>query len=367
MAVEAIYEAWDHGRAVAVLDPTASAAAIRTQLNLLAPTHRVDATGRSPLPNGMLCSEGTCAVVFTSGTTGIPKMVELSAQARDAAASAVNTELNVTTDDSWLLTLHPGTVAGLAILARARASHAKVIVHHQFDPEAVMRTSATLTSMVPTQLLRCEPYGPPPFRAVLAGGGPALGPLPEGWPIHLTYGMSETWGGVIHDGYPLPGVHVRTDADGVIELRTPTVCNGYRGASPDTSSPFTADGWFRTSDIGHIATDGRLTVLGRVDDVINTGGHKVHPLTVEAAIQAVYPDMEVAIFGQADPEWGQRVVAVIVPPKNAKAPTLQDLRDHLPLERYQLPTELQIATGLPRSEHGKLLRSQLSMQFGCKE
>ena len=130
-----------------------------------------------------------------------------------------------------------------------------------------------------------------------------------------TYGMTETAGGCVYDGEPLDGVRARV-TDGGVELAGPVLALGYRRDPVATAEAF-ADGWFRTRDAG-VLPDGRLTVTGRLDDVVITGGVNVAPAAVEAALRE-HPDVaDAVVFGRPDDEWGQRVVAAVVPAPGAR-------------------------------------------------
>lgn len=168
-----------------------------------------------------------------------------------------------------------------------------------------------------------------------------------------TYGMTETCGGVVYDGVPLDGVEVRTRR-GVVVLRTPTIMEGYRGEPPF------GGGWFETGDLG--TWDGEvLRVLGRADSMILSGGENVSPEEVEALLASHPAVAEVAVAGRDDPEWGQRVVAYVVPTEGA-APTLDDLRSHVKARAasYKAPRELVLVDSLPRLPSGKVARASLS-------
>ena len=153
------------------------------------------------------------------------------------------------------------------------------------------------------------------FDAVLVGGAATdadllTRALEAGVAVVTTYGMTETCGGCVYDGEPLDGVRVRV-TDGGVELAGPVLALGYRLDPAATAESF-ADGWFRTRDAG-VLEDGRLTVTGRLDDVVITGGVNVSPAAVEAALRA-HPDVaDAVVFGRPDEEWGQRVVAAVVP------------------------------------------------------
>jgi O-succinylbenzoic acid--CoA ligase len=194
---------------------------------------------------------------------------------------------------------------------RARANDLPLVVHERFD---VHRFAAerrpTLVSLVPTQLVRLLDAGADlsRYRAILLGGGAAPAGLLDraaatGARVVTTYGMSETCGGCVYDGRPLDGVDVRTDAEGRIHLRGAVVMREYR-LSPGLTAEALVDGWLRTADVGE--WDGeRLTVHGRLDDVVVTGGEKVHAGQV-AALLATHPAVrDVVVVGVPDAEWGE--------------------------------------------------------------
>jgi O-succinylbenzoic acid--CoA ligase len=128
----------------------------------------------------------------------------------------------------------------------------------------------------------------------------------------------------------------------------------------DGTDPKDSDGWFRTGDVGSLG-DGRLRVFGRVDDVIITGGENVWPVAVEALLVALPSVREVAVVGRDDDEWGQRVVAVVVPSDPTAPPTLDELRSTVKehLGPWAAPRELELCETLPRTALGKIRRSAL--------
>ena len=175
--------------------------------------------------------------------------------------------------------------------------------------------------------------------------------------------MSETAGGCVYDGRPLDGVEVTVDAGGRISLGGPTVAAGYR--NPVVPDPFVEPGWFRTDDIGAIDDSGTLSILGRVDDAISTGGLTVLPGLVEAAL-ATHPAVaECAVFGVADERLGQRVVAAVVL-EPATTITVAQLRSHVSgsLPATAAPREVHIVDTLPRKGIGKVDRRELMRMFG---
>jgi O-succinylbenzoic acid--CoA ligase len=235
-----------------------------------------------------------------------------------------------------------------------------------FDPAAVAAEGrAVFTSVVPTMLGRLLEAGADltRFRAILVGGAHLSPDLREraeiaGARIVETYGLTESCGGVVYDGLPLPGTQMSIDADGGIRLKGPTLMLGYRFDDAGTVASLTPDGWLRSGDAGEIDQEGRLHVVGRIDDLINTGGERVWPREVEAALRDNPQVAEVAVGGPVDPEWGQRVVAWVVPADPADPPTLEGLRGSAAttLARHKLPRELVLVATLPRTPSGKLRR-----------
>lgn len=307
---------------------------------------------------------GTAVVVATSGSTGAPKGVELSASA--LSASAVATHARLGGPGQWLLTLPAHHIAGVQVIVRSLlAGYAPVLRGTQAFASAVasMTGARRYTSLVPTQLVRLldDPVGLDALRtfdAVLLGGAATPAPLLEraraaGVPVWTTYGMSETAGGCVYDGRPLDGVRVRL-VDGVVELAGPVLASGYRLDPAATASAF-VDGWFRTTDLG-VWEDGSLSVVGRADFMINTGGVKVAPAAVEAVLSAQPGVAEVCVVGLDSDEWGQMVAAVVVP-----AGPVPDVSSLLAAVRARLggpatPKVVRFVSSLPLQGPGKIDR-----------
>lgn len=292
---------------------------------------------------------GTALVLRTSGSTGTPREVLLGADALRASGAATHERLGG--PGHWLLTLPPTHVAGVQVVARAHAAGRGLTVAPPGEPftpggfaalvARAPRGERRYVSLVPTQLHRLVAAadagtddgaaGLDALRAldaVLLGGAatpPAL--LRRAWSagvrVVTTYGMTETCGGCVYDGVALPGARVRLvpadDADpGVVELSGPFLAHGYLGEPDATAAAFRTDDdgtrWFRTSDVGRL--DGPpdapvLTVLGRADDVIVSGGVNVAPAAVEAVVGEVAGVGEACVVGVPHPEWGHEVVAVV--------------------------------------------------------
>ena len=342
-----IRRAWDAGHAVLVLDPRA-------------PDPEVERiVGRMRLDAGV--APEVAAVVVTSGTSGVPKGVELTWDGLAASAAAVSEALEVGAGDRWLACLPLHYVAGLAVVGRAWATGTPVTVLGGFNVAAVAAAGATLVSLVPTMLRRLWAAGVDTdrFRRILLGGGPVR---ERGGNLVATYGLTETWGGVVHDGHPLAGVELRLgDADEIL-VRAPMVMRAYRMAPEETASAFTAGGWLRTGDAGAIDSDGRLRVVDRLRDLIITGGVNVSPSEVEGVLAGHPGVADVCVAGAPDQEWGERVVAHVVPADPADPPALEDLRAFAgrQLSAAKLPRQVVIAGAIPRTPGGKPMRRLLT-------
>jgi o-succinylbenzoate---CoA ligase len=298
-------------------------------------------------------------VVETSGSTGAPKRVVLSRRAMRASADATHARLGG--PGQWLLDLPPTYVAGLQVLFRSvRAGTDPAVVRDgAFDAAAeAMNGKRRYVSVVPTQLVRL--LGTDllqRFDAVLVGGArlePALRAraAAEGIRVVSTYGMSETCGGCVYDGRPLDGVAVKIGADGRIRIGGRVVFERYDGR-PDLTAEVMEGGWFVTSDLGRIDHDGLLQVLGRVDDVVVSGGVNV-PTTAVADRLRGHPAVTAAeVVGVPDPEWGSAVVAVVV-----GGPTLEEARDWVAdgLPRTWAPRRVVQVERLPLLDNGKVDR-----------
>jgi O-succinylbenzoic acid--CoA ligase len=318
-------------------------------------------------------------VATTSGTTGAPKGALLTAAALTASAVATHDRLGG--PGRWLLALPSYHIAGIQVLVRsllAGTTPVELDVSSGFDvaqlPSAVdeLGSGRRYTSLVATQLAKAldDPAATAALAeldAVLIGGGPAPGRVLDaaadaGVNVVRTYGMSETAGGCVYDGVPLDGVRLRID-DGRIVIGGPTLAKGYR--NPPDPDPFAEAGWFRTDDLGVVDDSGVLSVLGRADDAISTGGLTVLPQPVEAALRTHPAVADCAVFGLPDERLGQRVVAAVVPAPGAAAPTLEELRAHLEptLDHTAAPRELLIVDALPLRGIGKVDRSALRMRI----
>ena len=362
---------WEAGVALFPVDQRLPTSQARDLMDRAVPTIIVDADGWHRPGSGRPVGDGVALVVHTSGTGGVPKLVQFDRPAIDAAVASSTLALEASPHDRWLCCLPLAHVGGLLVLLRSVLLGAPVTVHPRFDPGAVAaEADSAFVSLVPTMLVRLLDADADlsHFRAILVGGAAVPAWLAdraraEGANVIETYGLTESCGGVVYDGRPLPGTEVRIDGDGGIQLRGPTVMRGYLDDAEATARAFTDDGWVRAEDAGWIDGQGRLRVAGRLDDLINTGGERVWPAEVEAVLQEHPAVAEVAIIGRLDPEWGQRVVAYVVPADPTAPPSLEALRDHvaLSLPRHTAPRQLVLVPeGLPRTASGKVRRAALA-------
>ncbi len=362
-AVAAFEKLWAEGAAILPVRPELPAAETKGLLERARPAALVEPAGTTRLPRSQPVRAGTALCVPTAGSTGEPKLVLLGHAALEASARLTNERLGLR-DERWLCTLPLDHVAGLMILVRARLAGTEPVVLPRFDAGSVAAAGADVVSLVPTMLERLVAAGTDlgRWRWILLGGAAVRPSLLErarqtGGRIVRTYGMTETCGGVVYDGLPLSGVAVDVGAAGIVRLRTPTVMDGYRFDPGATAAAFD-DGWFVTGDLGEWV-GGRLRVLGRADQIIVTGGEKVSPEEVERLLAEHPLVADVAVVGRPDPEWGERVVALVVPA--GKAPDLEDLRSFVASRAaaYKAPRALVVVKELPRLASVKVARSSL--------
>jgi len=291
-------------------------------------------------------------VVPTSGSTGLPRLALLSGSALAASADATHRALGG--PGRWLLSLSTTHIAGLQVLVRSLRSGlapAVLDVVEAFTVERFVTAVAGLDAsasehphycaLVPTQLQRLLDDGAGiealwQLDAVLVGGAAVAPTLLErardsGVPIVRTYGMTETSGGCVYDGVPIEGVDVAVGDEERVLIRGPVLFDGYL----DGGAAALADGWFVTSDIGRI-TDGVLSIEGRADNVINTGGVKVPAESVERALLGLPGVSDAVVVGVADQEWGERVIAVVTAASEASGLEVDGVRERL---RGQVPDE----------------------------
>jgi O-succinylbenzoic acid--CoA ligase len=293
-------------------------------------------------------------IVYTSGTTGVPRPIVLTRSNVLHNALACAVALGHSRSERWLCPLPLSHVGGLMVLLRS------VIYGTTAVLGPATRDDVTIASFVPTQLARLIDGPPPPsLRVVMLGGAPADPSLlvrarAAGWPVAPTYGLTQACsavtvaepGDVETSGRALPGLMVSIAGDGEILVSGPSVAGG---------------GVLHTGDLGRLDDRGRLLVLGRKVDTIVSGGENVMPAEVEAVLLAHPAVAEAGVFGRPDPEWGEAVTAHVV----LRAPVdVSELRSFAAerLARFKVPKAIEPVPSLPRNHAGKLLRRELEAQ-----
>jgi o-succinylbenzoate---CoA ligase len=302
--------------------------------------------------------EAPAIVVYTSGTSGAPKAVELTYGNWLWSALGSAVALGLHPAERWLCALPLSHVGGLSIVMRSAIYATTALVHERFDTERVLDAlmgdeAPTMVSLVPTTLQRLLDAGlrePPALRWALLGGAPVTTALQgraaaAGVPVASTYGLTEACSQVTTLGAPLFCTRVRMAADGEILVSGPTVA--------PSAGPVLA-----TGDLGEWRPDGALRIAGRKADTIVSGGENVAPAEVEAVLEA-HPDVvEAAVHGRADPEWGEAVVATVVAAPEVEA---EELRAWCAarLAGFKVPKDIAFTVALPRTPSGKVARKEL--------
>ncbi len=336
-----------------------------------------------------LAREDTAVIMFTSGTTGRPKGVRLTVGNLVASATASALRLGVDPDDRWLCCLPMFHMGGLAPVLRSTLYGTTVVIQRAFDPaetaRVIEREAVTGVSLVPTMCKRLLEVGWEPtdaLRFVLLGGAPASESLLErcrerNVPVYPTYGMTETASQIAtatpeetatHEGtvgQPLvntdvtivdeEGQPVETGVPGEIVVSGPTVTPGYLEAEHTESA--VSDRGLRTGDIGRRDEDGRLWILNRRSDRIVTGGENVDPGEVIEVLRSHPNVADASVVGLADPEWGERVAALVVPAEDG-ALEPESILAHCEdrLAGFKRPKTVAVADALPRTASGTVDR-----------
>jgi O-succinylbenzoic acid--CoA ligase len=329
------------------------------------------------------------AIVATSGSSGAPKLIELSRGAFLASADASAKNLPLTAQDRWLLCLPLSHIGGLSILARCLLSASAVVAFEPGSSGLLARIPAlaaclsseriSVVSLVPTlldALLTLEPpWQPSPaLRAVLLGGAatsPQLLGRARGRavPLLTTYGLTEAcsqvtttpfsrlpevYAGLVGSGRALPGIELKIAADQRICVRGPTLCSRLL----DAELPLDEQGFLRTEDRGYLNAEGELFVLGRASDLIITGGENVDPLRVEAALLSAPGVVAAAVFGVPDARFGERVACALVLAQNCELATVRATLQQT-LAPHEVPRLSARVEALPLLENGKLDRKRV--------
>lgn len=338
------------------------------------------------------------AILYTSGTTGRSKGAMLSHGNLLSNARTLNAWWDWRPDDVLIHALPVFHVHGLFVASHAALlGGSKMLWFSRFDPRAVAARlpEATVFMGVPTLYVRllAEPAltreACAHMRLFISGSAPLLMETFRDWQARTghtlleRYGMSETLmlssnpcrpadgerrGGTV--GFPLPGVGLRIRDErggtvepgqiGGIEVRGPNVFSGYWRMPEKTREEFTADGWFRTGDVGRIDADGYVSIVGRSKDLVISGGYNVYPAEVESVLNELPGVAESAVIGVPHPDFGEGVVAVVVPRAGARPDPdalIAELRQRL--AAYKVPKRVFLADDLPRNTMGKVQKNLL--------
>ena len=332
---------------------------------------------------------GLAARVLTSGSTGTPRAVPVSHANLRASAAAVSERLGLLPADRWLTSLSPGHIGGLALLHRAAVVGCALVTERKFDAGRLAGrisdgaiTHAALVPVMLSRLLDEHPSlpAPPSLRCLLVGGAHLPAPLlrralGRGLPVALTYGLTEATSQVATApplrvmakpgtvGRPLSGVEV------TIQSASPGVSGTGAGREgeiwvrgPTVPRELCVDGWLRTGDLGRRDGEGDLWITGRISERIITGGVTVSPAEVESVLLGHAAVREVAVFGVPDTEWGERIVALVVPEDPTRPPDLPALLEYARprLAPAKRPREVRVAPSIPRTPTGKPDRTRLA-------
>ncbi len=300
--------------------------------------------------------EAPSTILFSSGTTSLPRAIVHNRSAHEASALGANQNLPLSPGDRWLLSLPWSHVSGLGILFRCAMAAATVVVPTPKAPilEELTQLSITHVSLVSTQLKRLLAQRvpcPASLRGCLVGGG-ALPPSlvlrarDAGWPVLTTYGLTEMASQVTTSdpkadsaqlrtaGRVLPGRELKIARDGEILVRGATLFRGYLTAGR-VQLPLDESGWFPTGDHGRLEDNGCLVVLGRRDQMFISGGENIHPEEIEQALQVLEDVMQAVVVPLPDPEFGQQPVAIVQSQEFRPDAWRETLSDQLP--RFKIP------------------------------
>ena len=396
--VEVTRQLTDSGARLLVVEDGASPAAGITTLavsDLSAETTRPDQAA-PPDPSAL------ALLIYTSGTTGVPKGVMLDHANIDAMADMGRRALDVGPADRCLLILPLFHVNGIVVsVLMPVLAGASVVIAERFKPQdffsAVEYHRPTYFSAVPTiySMLAALPADVRPdtssVRFGICGAAPASADLLArfearyGVPLVEGYGLSEgTCASTINPisgprragtvGIPFPGQEIRivdahgaaveSGVDGEVIVHGPNVMRGYLGR-PDDTARVIVDGWLYTGDIGHLDTDGYLTLVGRSKDMIIRGGENIYPKEIEDVLTGDPTVLEAAVIGVADDKWGEVVVAYVQPSPGCVVDLgILKARCASSLSGYKRPTSLVVLDAIPRNAVGKIDKAALRAMRG---
>ena len=353
--------------------------------------NRIDKIKQKPVRT----SSDTLLLLFTSGTSGEPKCVELTCQNIFYNALATKLRLKMTNKDSWLLSLPLYHIGGISIVMRSVMYGIPVGIPSALDTDAIMAAmndyDPAVVSLVPTMMhrilgKRMKPN--PAHRAILLGGGPVPGGLldragAEGWKIATTYGATETSSQIAtrspddakHPGsagqaLPFNRLHIvdesgnemQSEEEGEITVQTPSLMHGYYKREDLTAQNIRNNRYY-TGDYGYLTGDRYLFVLSRRSDLIVSGGENINPSEVEDELRRYFTIRDVCVFPYADAEWGEVVAAAVVTDDDSIThESIARLLDGK-LASYKIPKKIFVVQSLPYTAHGKRNRRKIGEQI----
>ena len=302
-------------------------------------------------------------VVSSSGSTGLQKQVIIKKTAFDTSTKLANKYLNAKPGQTWSLLLPVTHIAGVNVLLRAGDLGTEVIDNRQRENYI----DADFVSVVPTQIYKALTEDKNLLRhlknakAVLVGAAAIKieifnQAIENGINLIRTYGMSETCGGCVYEGSPLPGVKLEIKS-GIIYLNSPTMASGYLNQPKLWDENFKA-GWFKTNDLGQIVKN-KLEVIGRSDDVVITGGEKVSISEIDSFLIKTFPTITFKTFAIEDAKWGQ--IIGLAMDKMDKEVQLSQIIEALlnKFPKYYLPKRFFIIAAMPKTELHKISQGVL--------
>ena len=322
--------------------------------------------------------EETFCILFTSGSSGLPKAVSISRKNIESSCNISQKNLNVEKSDKWLLCMPPYHAGGLSIIYRSLILGNKFHIEDDFNSEKVidliMSEKINIVSMVPTMLSKIvyqmkdrNLIAPKSFKFVISGGAKTpeeliLSSNNIGLKTLPTYGMTETSSQIAtaspNDefrplnsvGKPLLRDSVKIAKNSEIQVSGEMVANYY--------DEKVSKKWLQTGDYGYIDKDNYLFVKGRIDELIISGGENINPLEVEEFISKNKKIKECIVLGKTDEYWGEKVVAAIYSDDDI---TLEEINSYLGgLDKFKYPKDIvQLKKPLPKLHNGKFDRKKI--------
>lgn len=342
-----------------------------------------------PIEKEQFSLADTCTIMYTSGTTGLPKGVIQSYGNHWWSAIGNTLNAGLYEKETWLCAVPLFHISGFSILMRSVIYGMKIVLHDGFNEHKVLQDireeRVTIVSVVTTMLERIEQATnekfPAYFRYMLLGGGPATVELitrciNKGIRVYYSYGMTETSSQIVtlspedsirkigSAGKALFPAQLKIVNDlgevlgpnevGEIKVCGPNVSQGYLNKENHLK-----DGWFFTGDIGYIDSEGFLYVLDRRSDLIISGGENVYPAEVEAVLSEMEGIKEAAVIGIPDNQWGQVPVAFVVVDGSVLSEKSIMKNCEKSLAKYKIPKRVFFVSELPRNASGKIVRRNL--------